>query len=38
MGAHEEFLELCAAATAGELSAEERAKLDVILQAVPTVA
>jgi Anti-sigma-K factor rskA/Putative zinc-finger len=31
MGAHEEFLELCAAATAGELSAEERAKLDVHL-------
>jgi hypothetical protein len=27
MGSHEEFLELCAAATAGELSAEEQAKL-----------
>jgi Putative zinc-finger len=28
MGRHEEFLQLCAAATAGELSREERAKLD----------
>jgi hypothetical protein len=27
MGLHEEFLELCAAATAGELSADEQAKL-----------
>src|SRR5215470_11076478 len=27
MGSHEEFLELCAAATAGELNAEEQAKL-----------
>ena len=27
MGSHEEFLELCAAATAGELSADEQAKL-----------
>lgn len=28
---HEEFLELCAAATAGELTADERAKLDAHL-------
>jgi hypothetical protein len=28
MGPHEEFLELCAAATAGELSADEQARLD----------
>src|SRR5260221_7611582 len=28
MGSHEEFLELCAAATAGELSADEQARLD----------
>jgi hypothetical protein len=28
MGPHEEFLELCAAATAGELSAEEKVRLD----------
>ena len=35
MGAHEEFLELCAAATAGELSAEEQAKLDTHLSACP---
>src|SRR6516162_2684598 len=28
MAVHEEFLELCAAATAGELTAAERAKLD----------
>src|SRR5262249_48469578 len=27
MGRHEEFLKLCAAATAGELSAEERTRL-----------
>jgi hypothetical protein len=31
MGPHEEFLQLCAAATAGELSAEERVKLDAHL-------
>jgi|SRR5579871_251498 len=31
MGPHEEFLELCAAATAGELSAEEQAKLEAHL-------
>src|ERR1700730_18276731 len=31
MRAHEEFLELCAAATAGELSAREQAKLDAHL-------
>jgi uncharacterized coiled-coil protein SlyX len=35
MGSHEEFLELCAAATAGELSAEEQAKLDAHLSACP---
>ncbi len=28
MRPHEEFLELCASATAGELTAEERARLD----------
>src|SRR5215471_13272508 len=28
MGAHEEFLELCAAATAGELDQSERARLE----------
>jgi anti-sigma factor RsiW len=33
MHPHEEFLELCAAATAGELSAEERARLDAHLAA-----
>jgi anti-sigma factor RsiW len=32
---HEEFLELCAAATAGELTADERAKLDAHLAACP---
>jgi uncharacterized coiled-coil protein SlyX len=32
MGPHEEFLELCAAATAGELSLEEQAKLGAHLQ------
>jgi hypothetical protein len=31
MHLHEEFLELCAAATAGELTAEERARLDAHL-------
>src|SRR5882724_1196476 len=31
MGSHEEFLELCAAATAGELSADEQARLDAHL-------
>jgi anti-sigma factor RsiW len=31
MGGHEEFLELCAAATAGELSADEKLKLNVHL-------
>jgi DNA repair exonuclease SbcCD ATPase subunit len=35
MGPHEEFLELCAAATAGELTAEEQAKLDAHLSACP---
>src|SRR5258708_6326432 len=33
MNSHEEFLELCAAATAGELSAEEQARLDAHLAA-----
>ncbi|SRR5258706_829438 len=33
MDSHEEFLELCAAATAGELSAEEQARLDAHLAA-----
>ena len=31
MSSHEEFLELCASATAGELTADERAKLDAHL-------
>ncbi len=31
MGSHEEFLELCAAATAGELSADEQMRLDAHL-------
>ncbi len=31
MSSHEEFLELCAASTAGELSAEEQARLDTHL-------
>ena len=31
MASHEEYLELCAAATAGELTAEERVKLDAHL-------
>jgi anti-sigma factor RsiW len=35
MGSHEEFLELCAAATAGELSAEEQAKLQAHLSECP---
>lgn len=35
MGSHEEFLELCAAAAAGELSVEEQAKLDVHLAGCP---
>jgi hypothetical protein len=35
MGPHEEFLELCAAATAGELSADEQATLDSHLVACP---
>jgi hypothetical protein len=35
MGPHEEFLELCAAATAGELSADEQARLDSHLAVCP---
>jgi hypothetical protein len=35
MSSHEEFLELCASATAGELTAEERAKLDAHLARCP---
>ena len=35
MGSHEEFLQLCAAATAGELSANEQARLDAHLGACP---
>ena len=35
MGPHEEFLELCAAATAGELSREEQAKLETHLKECP---
>src|SRR6202162_411975 len=35
MSSHEEFLELCAASTAGELSAEEQARLDAHLGACP---
>ena len=35
MGSHEEFLELCAAATAAELSADEQARLDAHLAACP---
>jgi putative zinc finger protein len=35
MGRHEEFLELCAAATAGELSADEGARLNAHLAACP---
>jgi hypothetical protein len=35
MGSHKEFLELCAAATAAELSADEQARLDAHLAACP---
>ena len=35
MSSHEEFLELCAASTAGELSADEQAKLDAHLAVCP---
>src|SRR5580693_7459649 len=35
MGPHEEFLELCAAATAGELSVNEQARLDAHLAGCP---
>jgi uncharacterized coiled-coil protein SlyX len=35
MGPHEEFLELCAAATAGELTAEEQEKLEAHLRECP---
>jgi anti-sigma-K factor RskA len=35
MGQHEEFLELCASATASELTAEEHAKLDTHLAECP---
>jgi Skp family chaperone for outer membrane proteins len=35
MGPHEEFRELCAAATAGELSADEKVRLDSHLAACP---
>lgn len=35
MDPHEEFLELCAAATAGELTADEQAKLDSHLSSCP---
>jgi hypothetical protein len=35
MGSHEEFLALCAAASAGELSADEQTKLDAHLAACP---
>ena len=35
MAPHEEYLELCAAATAGELTAEEQARLDVHLACCP---
>jgi len=35
MGSHEEFRELCAAATAGELSATEQARLDAHLAGCP---
>src|SRR5258708_5840043 len=35
MGRHEEFLELCAAATAGELSADEQIRLDAHLAGCP---
>src|SRR6266704_622837 len=35
MGLHEDFLELCAAATAGELNVEEQARLDAHLAVCP---
>jgi len=35
MGSHDEFLELCAAATAGELNVEEQARLDAHLAVCP---
>src|SRR5580692_8472778 len=35
MAPHEEFLELCAAATAGELSVDEQARLNLHLAACP---
>src|SRR5437016_4544351 len=35
MGLHEEFVELCAAATAGELNVEEQARLDAHLAVCP---
>jgi len=35
MGSHDEFLELCAAASAGELSADEQARLDAHLAVCP---
>jgi putative zinc finger protein len=35
MGSHEEFLELCAAATAGELNADEQTRLDAHLAVCP---
>src|SRR5258707_7297062 len=35
MAPHEEFLELCAAATAGELTADEQARLEAHLAACP---
>jgi len=35
MDSHEEFLELCAAATAGELSADEQRRLDKHLAVCP---
>jgi hypothetical protein len=35
MSSHEEFLELCASATAGEVTVEERAKLDAHLAECP---
>src|SRR6266850_3572471 len=35
MSSHEEFLELCASATAGELSVDEQARLDAHLAGCP---